>query len=562
MKSCRFVELRVLSHIQKAARTIRFDPEANVLLGPNDTGKSSLIKTLFWTVGAEPSRISEKWKALDVKALLRFTVGDDEISVLRDGATFALFDRNDKLLSVYRSITNQLAPRLAKLFDFKLQLADREGEPRTPTPAFLYLPFYIDQDGGWSAPWSSFTGLQQFKDWKKDTIEYHAGIKPNAYYAAKAELHRLTHVAQEPRAKRTALGKLQEDVSERMPPIAFAVDLEVYKTEVNALLERCRALQAAEEAYRDELAALETRRVVLEAQQRVVSGVSLELDGDYAFAASQPDTVTCPTCGEEYENGFAERFAIAQDEDRCIQLATELRNDLDELEEERQAVEARLARSQQESEAAKKLLESKQGEVTLQQLIRNEGRREVATLLDEEGQVLDDQLAKLEVAMGVEREKMEKFSSRERRKEITEAYRELMRASLLRLNVQTLPEKAFANLTSTLRATGSDLPRAVLAYFISVLRLIERYASGTMFPIVIDAVNQQEQDDANLRRMLQFIRDERPVGSQLIVGLVNAKGVKLGGKLEAMDTPFGALRGDAYGEVADYVRPFVAATVK
>lgn len=562
MKSCKFVELRVLSHIQRAARTIQFGPDANVLLGPNDTGKSSIIKTLYWTLGAEPYRVSDKWQSLDVKALLRFSLDGEEHSILRDGPVFALFDSKDKLRSVYRSTTRQLAPSLARLFDFKLQLTGRDGQPATPTPAFLYLPFYVDQDGGWGAPWSSFAKLQQFKDWRRDTIEYHAGIKPNAYYVAKSEYQRLGHEAQEPRLKRQALNTLRDDVSDRLPPAEFSIDLDVYTKEIAELIERCRVLQAAEEEYKHKLSDIETRRAVIVAQQDIVRGVGKELDSDYAYAANLPETVSCPTCGEEYRNGFAERFAIAQDEDRCIQLASELSDELDKLEDERRTAGQRLSAVQNESEEANRLLASKQGDVTLQHLIRNEGRREVATLLDEEARALDSELLLLDSAIQAERDKMEKLSSRERRKEIVGAYREFMHSALLQLNVLSLPEKAYRSITSTLRATGSDAPRAVLAYVYTFLKLIVKSSAGTMFPIVVDAVNQQEQDDENLRRMLHFIRDDRPKDSQLILGLVDAKGVEFDGKIIRFEEKFAALRPADYGAVAEQMRPFIAATTQ
>ena len=47
MKNLRFQSLILLSRKEKAARRIAFDPKATLILGENDTGKSSLIKAIY-----------------------------------------------------------------------------------------------------------------------------------------------------------------------------------------------------------------------------------------------------------------------------------------------------------------------------------------------------------------------------------------------------------------------------------------------------------------------------------------------------------------------------------
>lgn len=46
MKNLSFQSLLLLSTTEKAARKVKFDPKVTLILGENDTGKSSLIKTI------------------------------------------------------------------------------------------------------------------------------------------------------------------------------------------------------------------------------------------------------------------------------------------------------------------------------------------------------------------------------------------------------------------------------------------------------------------------------------------------------------------------------------
>ena len=67
MKNLRFQSLLLLSSKEKAARKISFDPKATLILGENDTGKSSLIKSIYATFGADPAAIHHNWRSLGVQ---------------------------------------------------------------------------------------------------------------------------------------------------------------------------------------------------------------------------------------------------------------------------------------------------------------------------------------------------------------------------------------------------------------------------------------------------------------------------------------------------------------
>jgi predicted ATPase len=81
MKSFIFKEMLLASFLEKKARRIRFDPKMTIIRGGNETGKSSLIKSIFRTFGAEPAKVHSKWIDADVRSVIRFEV---------DGTLFAL----------------------------------------------------------------------------------------------------------------------------------------------------------------------------------------------------------------------------------------------------------------------------------------------------------------------------------------------------------------------------------------------------------------------------------------------------------------------------------------
>ena len=184
MKKLRFHELLLLSRSEQRARREPFHPRATVIRGSNGTGKSSLVKSIYWAMGAEPATVHPRWKDANVTASLRFSLDDVGYRMIRFSDRLTLFDSDDRLIRVFADISTDAANFFADFFDFHLLLNAR-GNDMQATPAFLFLPFYLDQDGGWTKPHASFANLQQFASPRKDMLAFHCGIRPSAYYIAK-----------------------------------------------------------------------------------------------------------------------------------------------------------------------------------------------------------------------------------------------------------------------------------------------------------------------------------------------------------------------------------------
>lgn len=151
MKKLLFKEIHICSRNEKKAKKVIFDPRRTLIYGKNDTGKSSLLKTIYSTFGAKPSKVNNNWKELNPVSFVRFSVDGVNYSILKDDKVYAVFDSRDEIIKLCYSVTNELRPFLADLLNFRIKLPDTSNEIITPPPAFIFLPFYIDQDTGWGA---------------------------------------------------------------------------------------------------------------------------------------------------------------------------------------------------------------------------------------------------------------------------------------------------------------------------------------------------------------------------------------------------------------------------
>ncbi|WP_342380756.1 hypothetical protein NVS55_13955 [Myxococcus stipitatus] len=558
MKTWKLREMLVVSPVQKAARRLRFDPELTIIRGKNDTGKSSLIKTIFNTFGASPARISDRWKALNVTALVRFSMGSKNYCILRTRDLFGVFDDEARLLHRAASV-GELSPYLAQLFDFKLKLPDRNtGKPVVPPPAFYFLPFYIDQDAGWAATWSSFANLQQFPRARKDLAEYHVGIFPNEYYQRKAAKAEFQQQMEEPKMKERVLRGLQADIEQRSKGITVELDIKEFKLVVDKLLTRAASLKQREDEYRTNIVELRNRLDEVSAQRAIVERTRDELRLDYNYANAAPDEVQCPTCGAGYSNHISERFEFAKDEQHCIELLAELVGKAAKLEREIATAQERLTQSTAELREVEDLLEARKGEVTLGEIIESEGRKGFRKALEADVSIVQNQIGEIEATVRGHDEEMKKFASKERRQTIVDDYRHRMEHHLMWLNVNGNHPKLLKQIDAKVNETGSDQPRSILAYTMSIWGVMSKYGSSEAFaPMAIDAINQQEQDDQNLVKMLTLIRDHRPQGTQLVMGVVDTKDVEFPGTEVRMERKYSALLASEFQSINDELSSYL-----
>jgi len=106
----------------------------------------------------------------------------------------------------------------------------------------------------------------------------------------------------------------------------------------------------------------------------------------------------------------------------------------------------------------------------------------------------------------------------------------------------------------TIRDTGSDLPRAQLAYYYAILHTVAKYSTACMCPIILDTPLQQDQDDENARRMIRFAIERRPKDTQLVLGTVKLHGVVYDGHRIVTVDKDSLLQASSYDEARAEIR--------
>ncbi|RCR68535.1 AAA family ATPase [Larkinella punicea] len=563
MKSFFISEILLLSQKEKKAKKVLFDRRRTIILGKNNTGKSSLIKSIYWAFGAEPV-LHPNFKEANVTVLLKFEVSGKKYEIFRDGKTYTLFDsENQNLIKTFNSVTRELAPYFSNVFNFKPLFQSRNNDFVIPPPSFLFLPFYIDQDNSWNKSWSSFNQLQYLKDPRPSLILYHSGTRPNEYYQTKKELEvflrRIDELEKERKITNNILSQMQKDFAQ----VDFNIDINIFKNEVKELLVQCELLKKSEEKLKYTLRDLYSIKATIESQIEIVKLSLVESNSDLEFISKELSSyVDCPTCGAHYENSFAERFDIANDSERCKDLLIELLRDLKEVNDKIDKENSILLKTLEESKIIENILEQRKGELKFKDVIDNYGKNELRSVFSKRIDVLNKDLVENSIKKKELSDQLKGLEDKDRKKEIVEYYQLTLKKFLRYLDVHSIKEESYSSLTNIIEntETGSSRPRALIAYYFAFFYLMAKYSTTTFCPIVIDSPNQQDQDIEHIDKIMNFISDNQPENSQMILGVAELYNMEFNGKIIELNEKYSLLQKDEYDFVNLEMRPYFEKT--
>ncbi|WP_146093750.1 hypothetical protein [Xanthomonas arboricola] len=558
MKNLAFQRLHLVSHRERKARSVEFHPDVTVIKGLNDVGKSSLAKSIYGTLGAEAAEIHPDWKDASVISALEFTVDDYAYVMLKEGKTFTLIE-SDQVLGCYTSVTEGLSQALYELLGAKLRLKNRAEKVVVPPPAYLFIPFYVDQDAGWGHPWTSFARLEQFARWREDVVNFHVGVTGAEYFEALEVQAAATAARVEPAKQLDGLRSLQKRANDAVvEDIDMEIDPDVFSEEIERVVGLLQQLVEVREEERTKLSGLTQRRLQLQAQKDILDRVRRELHADYMFAVKhEGDDLECPTCGQLHENSFGQRFALAQDEARTDDVLVEVMDSLALVSGQIAISRQRLKDATEDEQRFNELLTRRRGQVTFARLLERAGQKKFSSQLEDQAADLVQEIASLDYRIKQAVERLRSARSTERKKEILETYAGLLTGFAKKLSV-TFQDEFLQSLMLKIHETGSDRPRAILAYVYAILHLIWDAEDAVRCPIVLDSPKQQDQDDINHLNLLHFIRDDRPSGSQLILLLVDDAEVDFGCAPLVLDTKYSLLSSEEYEQTSEVIRGFQA----
>ena len=163
MKDLIFTEILIVDIQKNTARKLSFKEGINIITSSdNHVGKSSLIKSIYYTLGAEVE-FDDTWNKFSKIYSLKFKLNNIDYKIIRYINNFVLL-KDVELLLYTNDVSHELASKLMEIFDFGIYLPNKKNKKiELAPPVFSYMPYYIDQDYGWSEIYNSFNNIEQYR---------------------------------------------------------------------------------------------------------------------------------------------------------------------------------------------------------------------------------------------------------------------------------------------------------------------------------------------------------------------------------------------------------------
>lgn len=500
MKEVYFKNLMIADLQNHTARVQSFEKGLNVVTSAdNHVGKSSLLKSLYYTLGAEVDYDSV-WDKQSKLYIATLGVGEKEYRVARFLKRFAVFE-GEKLLKITDSVTKELAPLLGEIFDFSVYLPRKDtGKVEMVPPVFTFMPYYIDQDKGWSGLYNSFAAIEQYKSADRiKSLYYHLNIYTKGTVELMAERdclkEHLETLEIESDRLNTILTALREE-TDNLPPADTVSELEAH---LEVAKKRIEQLVRQIGATRNEIQGLETALRQHQYNLRVITEyVSIK---DMVSEEDKHKRHICPNCGyvfdEEIFNLVRANYGIMNEDYMCqqIQLLIDSVSDKLGLAKERYVS---LSRQMQEEESA---FQVEQDEFDI--YIRQRGLTASVRRFQKQ---LDEVVVETREINQHIKEISKELRNLPNREEVEEKYIECVRLNIMTLDAWDPAYDGTIRLLKPIKAQGTLENKIILAQFVALFQTMEYFKTGaTRFSFVVDSPRAKEASIASSKDILKMI---------------------------------------------------------
>ena len=480
MKEMYFDNILIADITEKTARFHKFEKGFNVITSQdNHVGKSSLLKSLYYTMGAEVE-FDNVWNKNNKIYVVEFYVDKIKYRVARWQKAFALF-RGTELILTTKSVSRDLAKEFEKIFSFAVYMANKKtNKIELAPPAFTFMPYYIDQDRGWSGLYESFSNIDQYK--KPDRIKslyYHLGIYTRSTVELMAKRDalkdKIDQLKVEEEKIRITIDSLYAEIQNLVP----ADSIEELERNLIIPKERIALLVSRIGETRNKIQSLETALYQHEHQLEVIQEYRKIKDG-VNIGEDRGNIHICPQCGYSFDE---EIYSI-------VRSNYNLQNEDYMYKQIEQIISSIASELEQYKENYVNLME----ELKQQEQAYDEKQDSYEVYLRQRG--LQDSVKHF----------TEQLGKLPNKKEIEENYIENVRLNIIKLDAWNSAYEGNIKLLKPIKAQGTLENKIILAQMIGLFQTMQYFKTNTiLFPLVVDSPRAKEASHTSSKDILKLI---------------------------------------------------------
>lgn len=537
MKRLILKKLLIISQKNEEAKKIEFDDNLTIITGDNPngrtinrTGKSLAMKAIYYSLGAKLKKYTTNWESLQISTIVTFLYDGILYELYRDKNTFIL--HNDDEIKFFASIS-ELTKYYVTFFDFHLKMKIKKDDENSvyAYPGAIFMPFYIDQDKGWSGSWDSFGDVFTGK-WKQEILLYHMGVRTKEYYDLLDEKVELESEQRENKRQLKTYATVIRNHTERYKDyLDINVDTKNFADDILCLTNELNAQLIKKNEIKNELVKCFNEMKELEELYSAADSVYNELLADADFVENEltEEEIICPICGTVHKNSVENKFHLYSEIEECEKV-------IQEYFLEKEKIEKRIAKQSEEFymlsdyiDKINEILNRKREKVTFQEIIVAEGSKSILTDMQREREkvqnrynFVDDRISNIIKSQ---------TSISKKGTYIIKDYLTKLSVALQKLNVTDIDSKDLKNFKPSFTSGGNDLPCAILAQVFTLYSVAIKHSQSVCAPIVMDAIFQQEPAEEKINTIWDYVLNYQPSESQLILSTTSIHDKKIKGKV-------------------------------
>lgn len=507
----------IVDKTHKIAKLVRFKEGKNLITSDvNSVGKSVIMKSIYHSLGADCAFDSN----LDSEKLLfeiEFLFGEKKYTIIRYQNSFVVLINGLLSKHVKSGERILLSNFYYNEMGMSVFLKGRKNATEIAPPAYLFIPYYLDQDRSWKEeqePFSKRTMGQYDSLSRNDLYCYHLGIYKDSYGKLKSDFEKIVFDIANEEKSLSELDNSYNKVKASLKNETIIQNTEelesVYRYNskiINDLLEQ-------QSTYLSELHSADLSRSKCLIRIREIKEVITKIKENKEQISK---VVTCPNCGTDFDVDL-------HDEMKEIYNSVFLKNEIKTLEEEREQLDEQIDKIKTTVNDIAITLAKKNEELSKSKANYEEyvTRKSLSFLLD--GMLTQIGMLTNKKSLLEEQKKQKRIllnsiveNANKAKKEFCETYCRFLNQLDVNFNASAI--SAF----NKMKLSGSLYVRSTLAFYFAFLATKKEYNPLSFnWPLIIDSPREGEQDNVNSANILDFILSQNVGDYQCIVASVNA----------------------------------------
>lgn len=227
----------------------------------------------------------------------------------------------------------------------------------------------------------------------------------------------------------------------------------------------------------------------------------------YLSKYSDDEQLSCPTCGQEHGLSFRAKVELASDANDAHQLFLTVRGQLDKLSRREDSLRGKLASVTQRMKSLRLSTDRQPGQGGIAEIVAAKSLATIEDAYGQTRQQLAESIDELEENRIALQAELDALTDAERVKEVRAYYKAAVKSCADRIGIAREEIASVKIGARPAMGAGSSGPRVYLAMHMAMLETNAKYGSGMRFPFIVDTPRQQGLDDPNTGRLLSAVYD-------------------------------------------------------